>query len=266
MPTPEGVLRSVGYVESDGERVYYEVTGAGDPTVLCHGLGGNHAIWWRQIEAFAAERRVVTWDQRGFGNSTAVGGDVGPPAARRDLGALLDHLGLDSVDLVGQSMGGWTTLGYALEHPERVRSLTLSTTLSGAQKKFVDVLVNAEPNQERFNRREHPVLSPAFCAANADLGVLYNQISSFGARPAPVDVLRAMAEDRFDETALRTLPVPTLVVMASDDLLCPPGAMRPVVDDLPDGRLVEVAGGHSAYYEDPDAWNAVVLGFLRARA
>ncbi|MCU1374663.1 MAG: alpha/beta hydrolase [Actinomycetia bacterium] len=266
MATSQGLVRSVGYVDSDGERIYYESTGEGDPVVLCHGLGGNHAIWWRQVEAFAAERRLITWDQRGFGNSTVVNGDVRPAAARRDLGALLDHLGLESVDLVGQSMGGWTVLGYALDHPERVRSLTLSTTLAGAEKKFVDVLVNAEPDQDRFNRREHPVLSAEFCAAHPDLGVLYNQISSFGAKPSPVEVLRGMAEDRFDDGAVAALAVPTLVVMAGEDLHCPPHAMQPVVDGMPDGRLVEVPGGHSAYYEDPDTWNAAVLGFLRQRA
>jgi 3-oxoadipate enol-lactonase len=262
MATPQTLLRTVGYIESDAERIYYETTGVGDPVILCHGLGGNHAIWWRQVEAFAAARRLITWDQRGFGNSTMASGDVSPAAATRDLTALIDHLGVESVDLVGQSMGGWTVLGYALANPGRVRSLVLSTTLAGAEKKFVDALVNAEPDRERFNRKEHPVLGKTFCATQPDLGVLYNQIASFGAKPDPATVLRAMAETRFDREAVAALPMPVLVVTAAEDDHCPSHAMQPVADALADGRLVEIPGGHSAYYETPDVWNDAVLTFL----
>jgi 3-oxoadipate enol-lactonase len=258
-----GLQRAVGHVESEGERIYYEVTGAGRPVVLIHGLGGNHAIWWRQIETLAAQFQVVTWDMRGFGNSTLRSGEVGPQSARRDLLALLDHLGLERVTVVGQSLGGYVALGFALERPERVEALVLSTTLAGADPAYVETLRIAEPGRDRTNRREHPVLSERFCRAEPDLGVLYNQISSFGARPSPVAVLEAMAADRFP--ALDTLDVHTLVLMAADDPLCPPEALRPAVEAMPDAAMVVLSGGHSAYYENPVAWNAAVVDFLRER-
>jgi 3-oxoadipate enol-lactonase len=254
--------RSNGYVPSEGEQIYFECTGEGPPLVLCHGLGGNHAIWWRQIESLAIQHEVITWDQRGFGNSTARSGDIGPPAARRDLQAILDHLQIDRVSLVGQSMGGWTALGYAATHPARTRSLVLSTTIAGAPRAHVDRLVTAEPDRDRNNRREHPVLSADFCRKHPDLGVLYNQISSFGTRPDPASVLRAMAEDRLDLLPLEALKVPTLVLMASEDTLCPPSAMAGVVSRLPNGRLQVIRGSHSVYYESPDTWNNAVLTFL----
>ena len=258
----QSLTRSTGYVQSDGESIYFERTGEGPPVVLCHGLGGNHAIWWRQIETLAASHEVITWDQRGFGNSTARSGEIGLAVARRDLHAILDHLGLDTVSLVGQSMGGWTALGYAETHPTRIRSLILSTTLAGAGRKNVDILVEAEADRDRMNRREHPVLSVEFCRKHPDLGVLYNQISSFGTRPDPARVLRAMAEDRLDLRALEKLTVPTLVLMAADDVLCPPAAMRDFVERIPHGTLQIIPGGHSAYYEAPDIWNEAVLNFL----
>src|SRR5882757_7400184 len=125
MAVPPPLVRRTGYVTSQDEDIYFEDTGEGLPVVLCHGLGGNHAIWWRQVEDLASAHRLVTWDQRGFGNSTARSGEIGPAAARRDLGALLDHLDLGPVALVGQSMGGWVALGYAAAHPERVGALIL---------------------------------------------------------------------------------------------------------------------------------------------
>lgn len=254
--------RTTGYVQSDGEDVYYETTGSGPAVVLCHGLGGNHAIWWRQIEDLASSYQVVTWDQRGFGNSTQRDGFGGPTEARRDLLAILDHLGLARAALVGQSMGGWTVLGLAHSHPERAWALVLSTTLAGADRPYVDRLVNAEPDRDRTNRREHPVLDAEFCRANPSLGVLYNQISSFGSRPDPATVLLRMAEDRLDQLDFTGVDVPTMVLMAQDDDLCPPTAMTGLVARMPQARLHVVPGGHSAYYERPAAWNSALLEFL----
>ena len=125
--------RATGFVESDGERIYHEVCGEGEPVVLCHGAGGNHASWYQQVPAFASRYRVITWDQRGFGRSTNRADRSGPRAAVADLRGLLDHLAVDKAHLVGQSMGGWVILGFALAHPERVRSLVFASTTAGIQ-------------------------------------------------------------------------------------------------------------------------------------
>ena len=126
-----GPARRFGFVESGGERLYFECVGDGDPLVLCHGAGGNHAIWWQQVPVFADRHAVITWDHRGFGRSSDRARESGPTVAVQDLGAILDHLGIERMDLVGQSMGGWTALGFALARPERVRSLVLADTLGG---------------------------------------------------------------------------------------------------------------------------------------
>ncbi len=71
-----------------------------------------------------------------------------------------------------------------------------------------------------------------------------------------------MAEDRLDLLAKENMRVPTLALMASEDSLCPPDAMRWVADQLPHGALRTIPGSHSVYYEDPATWNAAVLAFL----
>ena len=111
--------RRATIVARDGEKIYAEATGAGEPIVLCHGLGGNHAIWWQQIDAFAEGHCVITWDQRGFGNSTAHSGRTGIAEAAGDLIAVLDALQLPRAHLVGQSMGAFVALRAALHHPDR---------------------------------------------------------------------------------------------------------------------------------------------------
>jgi 3-oxoadipate enol-lactonase len=230
--------------------------------VLCRGLGGNHAIWLRQIEPLAARYTVITWDQRGFGNSTSVADDYRMGTARRDLRAVIDHLGVAPVHLLGQSMGGTVALGTALEHPELLRSLIISTSVAGTAQEHVNRLVQAEPARDRMSRRDHPVLDAQFAAENPDLGVLYNLISGFGKRPPPQTVLAEMANDRFDPEAIARVTLPTLLIAGTRDVHCPPGAMQTVADLIPGSRLVALEGSHSLYYESPDAWNEAVLHFL----
>ncbi len=70
-PAADLMLQS-GSVTVDGEQVYFESVGAGDPVVLSHGNGGTHAVWFQQVVVLAQKYRVITWDQRGFGRSTNV--------------------------------------------------------------------------------------------------------------------------------------------------------------------------------------------------
>jgi len=82
------------------------------------------------------------------------------------------------------------------------------------------------------------------------------------ADPTPAEVLATMAREGFDSAALNSLPVQTLVLMASSDDLCPPSAMAGVAASLPHGALLELDGDHSLFYEQPDLWNRAVLDFL----
>ena len=127
------IRREFGTLDHDGERLYWECAGDGDASalVLCHGAGGNHAVWYQQVPVFAETRRVLTWDHRGFGRSTARKGPTTPALAVGDLEALLDHLEIERCDVVGQSMGGWTALGFAVANPGRVRRLVLAIGVLG---------------------------------------------------------------------------------------------------------------------------------------
>ena len=108
-----------GTVASEGEDIYWEdvTTGDGDDrpvVVLSHGAGGSHAVWYLQVPVLGEHFRVVTWDSRGFGNSTNRNDAPSPDAAATDLASVLDHLGIDRAHLVGQSMGGWHISAFAL--------------------------------------------------------------------------------------------------------------------------------------------------------
>jgi len=102
-----------GFLERPDCRIYYEVHGAGPALVFAHGLGGNYLSWYQQVAAFADRYTCVTFSHRGFAPSTAPAEGPDPERYAEDLAALIDHLALDDVRIVGQSMGGLNALTYA---------------------------------------------------------------------------------------------------------------------------------------------------------
>ena len=119
-----------GRLEIGKFQLYYERAGSGPAIVFLHGLGGNHLSWWQQMPYFMRWFDCITVDQRSFGLSPDPDGTF-CDAHPSDLGALLDHLKIDKAVLVGQSMGGWTIVGYAIEHPERVAAMVMADTPGG---------------------------------------------------------------------------------------------------------------------------------------
>lgn len=113
----------------NGVRLFYRSAGHGTPLLLLHAGICDGRMSDDQIGAFARTHRVIVPDFRGFGQTEMVAGDF---AHRRDLQALMDHLGIDRAILVGGSMSGKTTLDFTLDHPGRVAALILvASALSG---------------------------------------------------------------------------------------------------------------------------------------
>jgi 3-oxoadipate enol-lactonase len=115
--------------EVNGQRLYYEVHGEGDPLLCVHGLACDTLAWIPQVQAFAAAHRTVIFDNRDVGQSSQADGeeyDIADMA--RDALALADDLEIDSFHLVGISMGGAIAQEIALRSAARLLSLTLHDT------------------------------------------------------------------------------------------------------------------------------------------
>lgn len=269
--TPTAQWRT-GRVDHDGESLYYEVTGptaAGGEVrtvVLTHGAGGTHASWFQQVPALAAQGyRVVTWDSRGFGNSTCRSGSVGAEIAAGDLTAILAAVGADRVDLVGQSMGGWWVSAFTIAHPERVRSLTLANTIGGLftpelHAHFRSLLQGGAPDVVRLGA--HSAISDALVERDPALAFLYQQLDSFHEPPFPA-VMRALTGWEITHAQMNATGVPVLVVTAPEDMLFPASLVRAGAARLDRARVVEIAGaGHSPYFERAPEFNGALLAFL----
>lgn len=250
------------FVKTGGIDLYYELHGEGPPVVFAHPGGGSHLSWWQQIPVFRDQFTCISFDHRGFGQSTDLPDDPGAAAYAGDLAGLLDHLGLERVAIVGQSMGGWTACGFAVAHPERVRALVLANSTGGIRDPEIDAgfarLFSLGPKLLRnggyaagFALRE-----PARC-------FLYHQIVALNLR-RPANP-RAQFELVHEPKTIVDHQIPVLLITGEEDAIVPPRLVERVAERLPHSRLENVAGaGHSVYFERPEVWNRLVAEFLAA--
>lgn len=120
------------YADVNGIRLYYEDTGGpGHPVVLAHGFFMDREMFAPQVAALGDTYRLVTWDERGHGDTKDAGEPFTYWDSARDCLGLLDHLGIDSAVVGGMSQGGYLSLRAALLAPERVAGLVLIDTQAG---------------------------------------------------------------------------------------------------------------------------------------
>ncbi|MFP3709314.1 alpha/beta fold hydrolase [Paraburkholderia sp. SIMBA_009] len=252
------------YLSLDASRLYYETHGSGRPVVLLHGVGGNHASWFHQIEAWSSRYQLIVFDARGFGNSTDVEGH-GRSAFTGDLVRLLDHLGIARAALIAQSMGGGTAVDFTCRFPERVEALVLADTLVwlDAPPDMSAAFAAVQAHTENLSQLER-VLGATFRAEQPAASELYLQIASFNHY-----VFRTLTgvQTRYRPQQLGQAAVPTLFVVGEEDVLFPPDLVAQAAAGVRGARIERLPrAGHSAYFESPQRFNDTVGGWLDARA
>ena len=250
-----------------GTLVYDTLGDAAETIVFVHGAGGNHLSWWQQIPHFRDRFRCVTYEVRGWGQSQDLSGE-GRAAFRRDLEELMDHLEIADAVLVGQSMGGFSVLPYAVAHPDRVRGLMMADTFLGIwdehllqemAKAVATALGNAEAGGQTM------MVGPDFIERNPYGLFLYQQVRGLnppveggdGALSFGVDQGAVAIED------LPALTMPTIFLAGELDAIIPAVLIKAASEHVPGARYVEVpTAGHSVYWELPDEFNAILDGLV----
>jgi pimeloyl-ACP methyl ester carboxylesterase len=133
----QGKAANTGYAAVNGIKVYYEVYGEGKPIVLLHGafmtIGTN---WGELIPELSKTRKVIAVELQGHGHTPYSDRKLNYATLASDVEGVMDHLKVDSADVVGFSMGGYVAYQLAIQSPKRVTSLTIisSTYKSGGWK------------------------------------------------------------------------------------------------------------------------------------
>jgi len=274
---------TVGQENTTDVELYYEDQGSGQPVVLIHGYPLDGHSWERQTrELLAAGYRVITYDRRGFGQSSKVGSGYDYDTFAADLDALLETLDLRDVVLVGFSMGTGELARYVSRHGhERVAKLAFLASLE-------PFLVQRDDNptgvpQEVFDGISEAARSDRFAWFTQFYGDFYNLDENLGSRisqqavdaswatavgSAPVAayaVVPAWLEDfRADVAAVREAGKPSLILHGTADNILPIDATaRPFHAAFPEADYVEVEGApHGLLWTHADEVNAALLAFL----
>jgi 3-oxoadipate enol-lactonase len=248
----------------NGIDLYYESHGEGPAILFAHGAGGNHLSWWQQVPFFSRHYRCITFDHRAFGRSSDTTSE-GRTMFARDAVALLDHLGLERVFLVAQSMGGRTAAGLVRNAPGRIRALILAGTLGGAVDEQTEAIMREfremlPPGSTLLDR----ALGEEIRRERPDLAFLYYSIARLNP-VRPKDFLAPRPGYRGSTAALFAASgIPILFLAGEHDSIVPPAAME-AAHRLVLGSAFAIvpSAGHSAYFEQPQHFNAIVEAFLR---
>lgn len=253
-----------------GGRLFYTERGSGEPLLFVAGLGGIGSFWAAQLEAFAATRRVITFDHRGTGESTHSPITYSIAQMADDVLVLLDHLGLQRVDYVGHSTGGAIGQHLAAHAAGRIGRLVLSATWPRADAYFKRLFSLRRTLLETQGVRLYTQLAnlvlypPYYYTANAAALNERAEKSLPGLAPIPILISRIDAILAFDAwDALPSIAHRTLVICAKDDMITPAYFSEQLAERLPDAtlRLLE-RGGHFCPASESAEFNRQLQVFL----
>ncbi len=256
--------------------MYYEEAGAGDPLVLIMGFGGDHLAWAFQVPAFVeAGYRVLTFDNRGVGQTDSPDHPYTTAMMAADTARLLDALGIEQAHVLGASMGGMIAQELALGFPARVRSLQLHCTYARPDR-YMTSLVTSWRSVRMALDPEASMRAFAlwlFAPATYDERPEFVEAVIQGAlaNPYPQSLTGFVRQGEAVAThdtldRLASIRCPVLVAVAEDDVLVPSRFSRAIAARIPDAELATVPGaGHVYFWERPEAFNRLCLDFLARR-
>lgn len=255
-----------GYATVPGARIVYRDTGgSGVPVILLHAATGSSRVWDYQIPAFtAAGYRVIAFDRRGWGRTEI---DSTKPQtqshAADDMLALIDHLGLDRVHVIGTAAGGFVALDFALSYPRRVRSLVIANSIGGVQDPdYLEIVRRIRPPGFDKLPPEFREVGPSYRASNAAGTERWVELEKISRPPGPPMQPQPL-RNHITFAMLESIHAPTLLLTGDADLFAPPPILKFFKARIKGSEVVIIPeAGHSAYWEQPEVFNRAVLGFL----
>lgn len=260
-------------IEANGISLNYRLDGReGAPwLMLSNSLATNFSMWDQQVAVLATDYRVVRYDQRGHGASEATPGDYDFDMLADDAAGLMTALGIEQCHFLGLSMGGMTAMGLGLNHPDRVKSLTICNSRADVTPDFKGLFdervaialdQGMEPLVEstvaRWFTEELRAAAPAFLDDVREMVRTTPPVGYAGCARA-VQSLNYMSR-------LSAIDKPVLFIAGAQDIATPAEGMRAMQAAIAGSEYVELSpASHLSNMEQPDAFTAAAQKFLAAQ-
>jgi 3-oxoadipate enol-lactonase len=257
------------FTDNSGVKIYWKESGPGDPLLLIMGLGYTHEMWYRTEPILAQCYRTISFDNRGVGRSDVPPGPYPISTMAADAAAVMDAAGVARAHVFGISMGGMIAQEFALQYPERVRSLILGCTSHGGPEAVLadaevvtTLMARGTMSAEDGIRAMVPFIYDASTPRERieeDLAIRRRTFPTAAGYFAQVQGIFAFEARR----RLPKIKVPTLVVHGESDRLVPPENGRRIAKLIEGARLVMLPrASHIFPTDQPDAAHQAVLRFL----
>jgi pimeloyl-ACP methyl ester carboxylesterase len=266
----------VGFLNTQGAPLYYEVAGQGDAILFIHAGIADSRMWDEQCSVFAPRYQTIRYDIRGFGQSQI---PANPFAYHVDPANLLRFLKIEKAHVIGNSFGGKIAIDFALTYPELVASLTLVAPSVGG--------TTPSPEVQQFAEKEEALLAKGDLEAATELNL---RTWVDGPRRMPEQVSPTVRQRIYDMqyhaftipvpegaeeielqppaiTRLAELHKPTLIIVGEYDLPDKLLLAQELAKQLPDAQQVVLPdAAHVVSMEQPELFNQHVLAFLQAHS
>lgn len=251
---------SVNHIE-----MYYIDEGDGIPVLFLHGFPLDHTNWLPVIDQLRGTARLIAPDQRGFGQSDAPAGIGKISVYADDAAELLDSLDIDKAIVVGHSMGGYVSLAFARQYPDRLLGLGLiaSQALPDTPDRKAARYDSAKAVASQGSSFAAASLPPKY-TANPGLQDEVRKIILNTAPNGIVAALMGMAEREDSTASLAKINIPVLVLAGSADLLIPVNVAREMAEKIADVEYVEIPGSsHMVMMEEPEQTANAIRRLIR---
>lgn len=251
--------------------IYYEEYGKGRPIVVLNGIMMSCASWAEFVEPFSANNRLILLDLLDQGRSEQMDGPFSQAIQAEVVLALLDHLGLEQVCMLGISYGGEVALRFATQYGHRLEQLALfnTTARTGPWLKDIgDAWNKASQDPDAYYLTTIPVIySPKFYRDHNDwMNRRRKALGPVFGNPRFIDSMVRLTNSAADydvSDRLHLIQAPTLVVSCAEDYLTPVAEQRFLADHIPNSHYAIMPDcGHASMYEQPVLFSSLALGFF----
>jgi len=258
--------------ELNGVTLAYREIGSGHPLLLINGFASPMDTWNPPaLSRLAQTFRVIVFDNRGTGYSSASDDPFSIPLFATDTVALMDVLRITRARILGLSMGASIAQELVLAHPDRVERLVLAAGTCGGpemvpiQKETWDRLADKSGSPAELADRMFSVLFPKDWLATHDPWQYCPEVHETTAEEIAARQAAAFFGWRGSWERLPEIRRPALVITGTEDRVIPPENSRILASRIPGARLVEIPGaGHGMQYQCPETFARAVLDFFQS--